>query len=369
MAIRRTSIDEVYNLDFWNDDSQATSPEDVFTFTEIRSCADIYRMYQSGVLDLQPDFQREIVWKKPDRTRFIDSIIKGFPIPSLCFSYDSKKQKWLVIDGLQRISTIIAFLNKDDTEEKYSDLVDVEPRIAGRSVKEIRQDESCKDIVTRIENCSLPLMVLRCDYSKKDHLAFLFTVFHRLNSTGVKLNNQEIRNCIYAGAFNKMLRDLDSYNDWIRLIKKKKNSTDRMKSQELILRFFAFYYCLEKYEGSLTGFLNDYMNDNKNISQDAIDIYSTLFKQTVSCLYSLVNDSYIDRSRISLVVQDAILYGIGKNLHMFLRVGKKEQADRINKALLLDVFSEDNLSGGIMKKNKLITRMTAVEEALRKDYD
>lgn len=365
MAIKRTKIDEVYEQDFWNDDSQASSPEDIFSFTEIRSCADIYRMFQSGVLDLQPDFQRDVVWKKPDRTRFIDSIIKGFPIPSLCFSYDSKKQKWLVIDGLQRISTIIAFLDKDENEETYSDLDDVETRIAGRTAKEIRQDERCKDIVTRIENCSLPLMVLRCDYSKKDHLAFLFTVFHRLNSTGVKLNNQEIRNCIYAGSFNKMLRDLDSFDDWVRLIKKKRNENDRMRSQELILRFFAFHFCLNSYEGKLTSFLNTYMDNNKNISQDFIDVYSALFKQTISCLYSLISESYIDKSRLSLVVLDSILYGISKNLQAFLEIRKQEQAYRINRALLLEVFSEENLSGGIMKKNKLMSRMIAVEEALR----
>lgn len=362
-TVKRTKIDELYENDFWEEDTQATAPDDIFTFTEIRSCADIYRMYKSGILDLQPDFQRDIVWGKADRTRFVDSIIKGFPIPSLCFSYDSKLQKWLVIDGLQRISTIVDFLDKSD--EKYSKLEDIEQRIAGKSAYMINNDESCNDIVTRIENCSLPLTVLRCDYSKKDHLAFLFTVFHRLNSTGVKLNNQEIRNCIYAGPFNAMLRELDSYQEWQKLNKNKKGSTDRMRGQELILRFFAFQDRLEMYDGKLVSFLNDYMNDNKNVNLDTIDEYKKIFMTSVEALNRLVQKGLISKDRLSLVVQDTLLYGIGKNNVSFYNKSLEEQATMINKALQDEIFSEEQLSGGIMQKAKLINRMRKIEEALR----
>ena len=361
--MKRTKIDELYENDFWEEDTQATAPYDVFTFTEIRSCADIYRMYKSGILDLQPDFQRDVVWGKADRTRFIDSIIKGLPIPSLCFSYDSKLQKWLVIDGLQRISTIVDFLDKSD--EKYSKLEDIEQRISGKSANAISSDESCKDIVIRIENCSLPLTVLRCDYSKKDHLAFLFTVFHRLNSTGIKLNNQEIRNCIYAGPFNAMLRELDSYQEWQKLNKKKKNSTDRMRGQELILRFFAFQDRLEMYDGKLVSFLNNYMDDNKDDDLETIDEYKKMFMTSVDTLNMLVQSGLILKNRLSLVVQDTLLYGIGKNRDYFCNKLLEEQADMINKALQDETFSEEQLSGGIMQKTKLMNRMNKIEEALR----
>jgi uncharacterized protein with ParB-like and HNH nuclease domain len=68
-------------------------------------------MHTQGILEIQPEFQREIVWKNPDQTRFIDSLVKQLPIPSMCFSLDYKAQKWQVIDGLQRMATIIRFLS------------------------------------------------------------------------------------------------------------------------------------------------------------------------------------------------------------------------------------------------------------------
>jgi len=110
----RSKIEQFEDESFWMNDNNDQPPPDVFAFSESRSCADLFRMYKQGSLDIQPEFQRDIVWNNSDQTRFIDSLIKQLPIPSLCFSYDPQQQKWLVIDGLQRISTIIRFLKGDD---------------------------------------------------------------------------------------------------------------------------------------------------------------------------------------------------------------------------------------------------------------
>ena len=110
----RSTLESLEDAEFWENDSNEQLPTDIFAFNELRSCADLFRMYEQKILDIQPEFQRDFVWKGPDQSRFIDSLIKQLPIPSLCFSYDSKQQKWLVIDGLQRISTIVKFLRGDD---------------------------------------------------------------------------------------------------------------------------------------------------------------------------------------------------------------------------------------------------------------
>ena len=94
---------------YLEDDSPEIPPSDIVAYNELRSCADLHRMKTEGILDIQPEFQREIVWDKPAQTRFIDSLIKQLPIPSMCFSLDFKAQKWQVIDGLQRMSTICEF--------------------------------------------------------------------------------------------------------------------------------------------------------------------------------------------------------------------------------------------------------------------
>lgn len=102
-------IEKLENMTFEEDDSLEVPPADIVAYNESRSCADLYRMYKQGILEIQPEFQREIVWKSPAQTRFIDSLTKQLPIPSMCFSMDHKTLRWKVIDGLQRMASIIRF--------------------------------------------------------------------------------------------------------------------------------------------------------------------------------------------------------------------------------------------------------------------
>lgn len=195
-------------------------PSDIVTYNELRSAYDLFRMKEEDVLDIQPDFQREFVWNNASQTRFIDSLIKQLPIPSMCFSYDYETEKWSVIDGLQRISTIIRFL--DDDNWKLADLDDISPVIKGKKVKKIKEDDY---LYKRVQNISLPITVVRCDTSKPEHYRYLFTIFHRLNTGGVKLTNQEIRNAIFNGPLNQLLIKLNDENKtWRKITKAKKTN-------------------------------------------------------------------------------------------------------------------------------------------------
>jgi uncharacterized protein with ParB-like and HNH nuclease domain len=206
------------DLEFSTDDSNQQPPADIVAYNELRSCADLFRMFKSGILDLQPDFQRDFVWPSTDQTRFIDSLVKQLPIPSMCLAYDYKVQRWIVIDGLQRLSTIIRFLDGNDW--KLSDLEDIDKNLRGKSAAFFKTTTGdMHRYYTQVENLSLPLNVLRCDFSKKDHMMYIFSIFHRLNAGGSKLNNQEIRNCIYNGPFNEMLRKVDHYENWRRVMR------------------------------------------------------------------------------------------------------------------------------------------------------
>ena len=81
---------------FLEDQNQPIPPENVVAYNELRSCADLCRMHASGKLEIPPDFQREVVWKPDEQARFIDSLVKQLPIPSMCFSLDHGTQKWKV---------------------------------------------------------------------------------------------------------------------------------------------------------------------------------------------------------------------------------------------------------------------------------
>ncbi|MDD0803585.1 MULTISPECIES: DUF262 domain-containing protein [Acinetobacter] len=191
---------------FDQDDDDETPPIDIIAFNELRSCADLHRMYKSNQLTIDPDFQRNLVWSAASKSKFIDSLAKQLPIPSMCISLDYKSDKRLVIDGLQRISTIVSFLNEETWV--LSNIKDIDVRLRGKTPNQIKNEYP--EIFSKIENISIPITVLRCNYTKKSHMQYLFTIFHRLNSGGNKLNNQEIRNCIYSGKFNNLLKEIAS---------------------------------------------------------------------------------------------------------------------------------------------------------------
>jgi len=339
----------------YEDDNAAVPPSDIVAYNELRSCADLFRMYDQKILKINPDFQREVVWKGPDQTRFIDSLIKALPIPSMCFAMDHKAQRWLVIDGLQRISTIVRFLEGGDWT--LSDLEDIEPEIAGKSVAAIKQKNSpLNQYYTRVENLSVPVTVLRCDFSKKSHMKYLFTIFHRLNTGGMKLNNQEIRNCIYGGPFNELLRACDKYPAWRSLNRMKDGMLYRFTKQELILRFFAFQERTEAYEGHLAGFLNNYMHDNQNDDPKTIEAKKRLFERTVDCAFSKVF-SCAEPPKLSLTVMEALLVGIGRNIEELESETSATLQARFKEVQLHPDFSEAALKEGLSKKVRVIARL------------
>ena len=353
------TLNELEKQTFYQDDYAEVPPQDIVAYNELRSCADLFRMHEQKILEVQPEFQRDIVWKGPDQTRFIDSLIKQLPIPSMCFALDHKQQKWIVIDGLQRISTIVKFLQGGDW--KLSQLEDIEPEIAGKSVAAIKTSTgSLHQYYTRVENLSIPVTVLRCDFKKKAHMEYLFTIFHRLNTGGMKLNNQEIRNCIYGGLFNNLLKELDQTPHWRRLNKMRPKQTYRFTKQEIMLRFFAFTEKRNNYEGHLAKFLNDYMHTNQNASEPWIGEKRKLFMDTTKCVSEGVFEGKSPQ-KLSLTFLEALLVGVGSNLPMILDASSSMLVDSYKKLLGHPEFSEGALREWLSKKPRLISRLnTAV---------
>lgn len=351
-------IEKAEKITLYEDDSYQLPPDDLIAYNELRSCADLYRMYKQGILEIQPEFQREEVWRQTDKTRFIDSLIKQLPIPSMCFSVDYKTQKWQVIDGLQRMSAIIQFLS--DENWTLSKLPDIDPKISGKQVKEFFNPQSELNLLyTRVENLTLPITVLRCDYSKKSHTNYLFTIFHRLNTGGMKLNNQEIRNCIYNGSFNKRLKEIDQYSAWDLINKQQKRKKHRFTTIEIILRFFAFYDNYKKYDGRLAKFLNDYMATNRNLEERKLDDKESLFKRTVDIIQE--NNSELTR-RKSIAVLESVMFGIAHNLNKLTLMNKDEISQLFTELLQHNAFSPELLKEDIASKEKVLSRLNAAKE-------
>ncbi|ASZ11187.1 DUF262 domain-containing protein [Chitinophaga pendula] len=334
------------------DDSAEVPPTDIVAYNELRSCADLVRMYKNGQLDIQPDFQRDFVWKRNEQSRFIDSLIKQLPIPSMCVSFDFNTNERQVIDGLQRISTIINFLTNNDFQ--ISDLDDIDPKISGKTVSVIKSKN--RTLYERVENLTIPITVLRCDYSKQSHMDYLFTIFHRLNSGGSKLNNQEIRNCIYSGSLNTLLKETVKYPNYKKLMDIEEDKTYRFAFEELNLRFFAFSDWLNKYNGRLARFLNTYMFDHKKSPSKEIEKRRKYFIRTIDLAYTKVFDGKpVDK--LSKTALEAVLVGIGSNLDYIDSITKKEATALLAKFRIAPEFSADSLKEGLSAKARVISRI------------
>lgn len=354
------TLSELEDETLYDDDYPEVPPNDIIAYNELRSCADLVRMHAQGILTIQPEFQRDIVWTKPAQTRFIDSLIKQLPIPSMCFAMDYKQQKWMVIDGLQRMATIIQFLEGGDW--KLSRLDDIDPALSGKSAAEFKSSvSSLHHFYTRVENLTIPITVLRCDFKKVPHMEYLFTIFHRLNTGAVKLNNQEIRNCIFAGAFNDLLKKLDGHSPWRRLNKMKPNQSYRFTKQELILRFFAFEEKYEDYRGYLAKFLNDYMHHHQNPNEQFLDEKKSLFLRTTNCFWEKIL-SKKSPGKLSMTFLEGALVGIARNITTLEELSPETVKARYNKLLETEDFSEVALKEGLSKQGRVVKRLnTAVD--------
>lgn len=352
--------EEVRN-DYYDDYSEATDampPSDIVTYTELRSIADLFRMHKQGALDVQPDFQREEVWSAASQTRFIDSLVKQLPIPSLCLGFDFKKQKWQVIDGLQRLRSAFRFLDTDNPW-KMGRLDDIDPRLSGRNNTDFQTDSNLQLVRRIVENTVLPITVVRCNSEDSDHKNYLFKIFRRLNTGGVKLSNQEIRNCIYGGPFNDMLNEINSSELWIEVSPFKKPFGYRFRGQEMILRIFAFSDSYSSYKGNLASFLNDFMDEHKDCDNEVLEKMHEGFVATLKAIEK------IDRDRIAILsktVFEALMVGMYSNRSRIDELDKIALTQRLDEMLKRPQFSKESLSEGLSSREKLVSRIkTACE--------
>ena len=362
MIDESTELDREENESFFEDNFERQPPGDIVAYNELRSCADLVRMYKEGTLEIQPDFQRDTVWKPAGQTRFIDSLIKQLPIPSMCFSLDYKTQNWQVIDGLQRMTAIIKFLTDENWRLSYLD--DIDGKISGVKVSEFMKGSSDLDVYyKRVQNLTLPITVLRCDQSKNSHMEYLFTIFHRLNSGGARLNNQEIRNCIFSGPFNTLLKELNENQSWRNINLLKDKESNRYKHVEMILRFFAFFDQRILYKGVLSKFLNFYMKENRKLSTNELEDKKALFDRVVSIIWSRIFQS--KDTRLGSSTLEALLYGVAKNIDLLESCDDSVLMERFSALREDESLSTSYLSGGVAKKEKIDARLDAGEALFR----
>lgn len=160
----------------------------------------VKEIFSSSNYESKPIYQRRITWDNKKRSRLIESFIINIPVPPI-FMYEIEFGKYEVMDGLQRISTIIDF---------YSDLYELEgltewPELNGKKYSELPQ--KIKEGIDR-RQLSIVSLLKESAKTQLQEQKMKRMVFERLNTGGVKLEDQEIRNALYDGKFNQMCKKL-----------------------------------------------------------------------------------------------------------------------------------------------------------------
>ncbi len=238
-----------------------------------RSLSELKRWFDEGELVVDPEWQRNFVWNRKQSSKLIESFLLNIPVP-VVYLAQTEEGTYEVIDGLQRLKSVFEFF---DNGFPLSGM-DIRTDLNGMRFKDM--DTSTQ---RKLRNSTLRSFELTHGNGSDFH----FIVFERLNTGGTKLNEMEIRNCIYRGKLNDLIKELAEDTEFIQCINSKKLPV-RMGDRYLVLRFLAFYERTHhRYTKGLKKFLNDFLEAYRNTSQEKISEYRRVFQKCMKASYTI----------------------------------------------------------------------------------
>lgn len=251
------------------------------------SFGEIINMYKDGEILISPEYQRAFRWDAQRQTDFIESILLGIPFPSI-FVATNEDGKWELIDGLQRVSTVLSFFGElnDDTKNNLT-------LLSGNIIQELK-DVSIDNLPLELK-LSIKRTACRVEIIQKEsNFQMRYELFKRLNTGGEGLTRQEIRNCIYRGFkeykyFNSKLVTAANNRDFRRIVAISEEQTEKKLYEELVLRFFSLYnFRLDYTERAIQDFFDKVMkNQSKAPNKTMIDATFKKFAEVFKFLSNI----------------------------------------------------------------------------------
>lgn len=296
-------------------------------------------------LSLDPDFQRKYKWDKEGwerASRFIESCLMRIPLPA-CYFAEKEDGSHLVIDGVQRLTTIEKFFKDEFALEGMTAFQELE----GKKFSQLGSYRS------ELEATTIRCIVLR----KENPPNLVQEIFSRLNQGAVRLSDQEIRHAIYPGSLNGLLIELAKKPEIAGFGNTQKDSRE---GEELVLRFFALQDDLGSYEGRLSKFLDGYMRTNAKISEAKIKKFRTLFNATLAICKQVFGDSVFadttkEKPRQSIVHYDLLMSSMS-SITKSKASGKEGRIQKAFEKLCKNTDFQRTLSGGIQNKASILKR-------------
>jgi len=317
------------------------------------------RKLKKKQLIIDPDFQRNLVWKKEQRSRFIESILLNLPLPPL-YVNQNREGEFIMVDGLQRTSTLADFLKEDGFA--LSDL-DVLVHLNG-----YRFEELSSKLRTRIEDKNLLVYIIKPTV----RLPMVYEIFKRINTGGTQLNRQEIRNCLFSGQATRLLKEL-SEEAYFRRAIDNGISPKRMKDREAILRYLAFkilgYQSYLDLKTDMDEFLNEALRKINKMNETEIGLLKQDFKRVMKLTYDFFGPKNFrlptkqSRGRINIALLEAVGYFFAIKSDEFLQKNKQLILQNYKKLLNSDSFIEA-VSSSTNAPKRVKARFELVQEIL-----
>jgi hypothetical protein len=276
-----------------------------------------------GYMEIRPFYQRRDRWNKEMQSRLIESFLINIPVPPIIL-YEKDYNSYEVMDGQQRITAI-----RDFYENKL-ELTGLElwSELNGRTY-----DKLPGKIKAGIDRRSISSIVLIIESTSDPEEAFFLKqlAFERLNTGGVELSRQEIRNCLHYGKFNELLLELarhpiftDAWEIPIENHEKliQNSLYKKMEDAELVLRFFALRH-IENFRGGMEQFLDVYMMKSLEFDDRDIKSLKEIFIDTIEIAREIYGDnlfkpfdpkSQIWKDRAYKAYYDAVMVGFSNHL-------------------------------------------------------
>ncbi|MCY2992233.1 MAG: DUF262 domain-containing protein [Planctomycetota bacterium] len=291
------------------------------------SVGELLNLYRDGELDIHPEFQRVYRWTAAQKTRLIESILLGIPVPPI-FVAQREDGVWDVVDGVQRLSTIFQFLGEylDEKSKKVSPLVLEKtkflPSLGGKTWS--GDDPFTKQQQLYVKRAKVDMKIVLKESNDKSK----YELFMRLNTGGTVLEPQEVRNCLMIMAYPSLydwIRDLSKDGDFSSAIALPEGPVQEQYPMELVTRFLTFRTFPEKQlgeVGDIGDFLNDKLETLFSLGPERREIETRAFRETFQAINrELQDDAFRRFSKVknrflgafSIACFEVVALGIGFN--------------------------------------------------------
>lgn len=242
-----------------------------------RSFSELSRWYKSGRLIVDPEWQRKYVWERPRASKLIESILIDVPIPVIYLAKNDEG-RYEVIDGLQRLTSVFRFF-------------DNEYPLTGLEIVRDLNGLHFKDLPERYQNKVNDYTLRTFELAPQTPKDLMFLIFERLNTGGVALNDMEIRNSLFRGRLNQLIKELAEDPDFITAVNQSRLAR-RMQDRALVLRFLAFFERTHlKLRSGLKRFLNEFLETYRDPSQAKIKEFEDQFRKSMKAAVTIFGDS------------------------------------------------------------------------------